>query len=152
MSESKHLIIRDMSFDDLESVAALEKANFSSPWSETGFLTYLLRDDTKFLVAEKDGRIAGYCGAILITPESEITNICVDASFRRQGIAAGLLTHLKKELASLTIDTIHLEVRKSNTEAIALYQKHDFHPVGCRTDYYTGPVEDAILMTYKNIY
>jgi hypothetical protein len=42
---------------------------------------------------------------------------------------------------------VTLEVRETNAPAIALYQKHDFVPVGRRKNYYTSPTEDAILMT-----
>ena len=40
-----------------------------------------------------------------------------------------------------------LEVRASNSAAIALYQKHGFERVGERKNYYEAPKEDAILMT-----
>ena len=45
--------IREMQLDDLEQVMTIEEANFSVPWTETGFFTFLLREDTLFLVAEE---------------------------------------------------------------------------------------------------
>ena len=42
---------------------------------------------------------------------------------------------------------ITLEVRKSNTPAIKLYEKAGFKNVGIRPRFYTAPDEDAVIMT-----
>ena len=39
-----------MTLDDLEQVMVIERENFSVPWTETGFFSFLLRQDTLFLV------------------------------------------------------------------------------------------------------
>ena len=64
------ITIREMQIDDLEQVMPIEEANFSIPWTETGFFTFLIRDDALFLVAEEDGEILGYLG-ILISFDGE---------------------------------------------------------------------------------
>ena len=43
--------------------------------------------------------------------------------------------------------TVHLEVRESNTTARRLYQRLGFREDGLRKNYYTEPVEAAVLMT-----
>ena len=68
------ITIREMQIDDLEQVMPIEEANFSIPWTETGFFTFLIRDDALFLVAEEDGEILGYLGILISFDESEITN------------------------------------------------------------------------------
>ena len=45
------------------------------------------------------------------------------------------------------VTTIHLEVRESNTAAIALYEKYGFIRDGLRRGYYEEPKEDALLMS-----
>ena len=73
-TEKKRMItIREMQIDDLEQVMPIEEANFSIPWTETGFFTFLIRDDALFLVAEEDGEILGYLGILISFDESEIT-------------------------------------------------------------------------------
>ena len=47
--------IREMTLDDLEQVMVIERENFSVPWTENGFFSFLLRQDTLFLTAEEDG-------------------------------------------------------------------------------------------------
>jgi ribosomal-protein-alanine N-acetyltransferase len=51
-------------------------------------------------------------------------------------------------LASESVSICHLEVRRSNSAAIALYQRTNFQIVGERANYYRGKDgrEDAILM------
>ena len=48
----------------------------------------------------------------------------------------------QEHLAFLT-----LEVRPSNTAAVALYEKHGFQEAGRRKNYYEAPQEDALLLT-----
>ena len=48
---TKEIVIREMTWDDLDQVVAIENENFSVPWTETGFFTYLMRSDALFLVA-----------------------------------------------------------------------------------------------------
>lgn len=141
--------IREMQIDDLEQVMPMEEANFTAPWTANGFFTFLIREDARFLVAEEAGRIVGYCGVILTSPESDITNVCVAEDFRRKGIAEKLIQKLKSDLLRLGIQIIHLEVRKSNLPAIALYEKLEFFKDGLRPQYYQSPTEDAVLMSCR---
>jgi ribosomal-protein-alanine N-acetyltransferase len=39
-----------------------------------------------------------------------------------------------------------LEVRRSNTAAIRLYERLGFHVEGVRTNYYSEPSEDALIL------
>ncbi len=41
----------------------------------------------------------------------------------------------------------YLEVRPSNTGAIAFYRRHEFVPAGRRPRYYTDPEEDAMVFS-----
>jgi [ribosomal protein S18]-alanine N-acetyltransferase len=45
--------------------------------------------------------------------------------------------------------THYLEVRESNIGARKLYQRVGFTEVGRRPDYYTNPIETAIVMQMK---
>jgi ribosomal-protein-alanine N-acetyltransferase len=136
-----------MNRSHLAAIAAIERACFSAPWSEEMLAEELFNDCASYIVAEGEGGIVlGYAGLQTVLDEGYITNVAVAPAFRRQGVADALLAAFcrfgKAKLAFLT-----LEVRVSNTAAIALYQKHDFSSVGRRKNYYDHPVEDAILMT-----
>lgn len=132
----------------LSAVAALEQVCFpTDPWSMELFQAALDNPSTSILLAEgEDGAILGYAVLSVILDEGNLDNIAVAPQARRQGVADALLNVLtgfgRERLAALM-----LEVRASNTPAIALYGKHGFAAVGRRKNYYDAPREDAILMT-----
>jgi ribosomal-protein-alanine N-acetyltransferase len=45
------------------------------------------------------------------------------------------------------VASVYLEVRRSNDAAIRLYRKHGFKSEGRRKNYYSSPVEDAVIMS-----
>lgn len=131
----------------LAGVAELERLCFAAPWSEAMLAEELYNDTASFIVAEgEDGAVLGYVGLHVILDEGYIDNVAVRPDCRRQGIADRLLDVFcrfgEEKLAFLT-----LEVRPSNTAAVALYRKHGFQEAGRRRDYYENPREDALLLT-----
>lgn len=142
--------IREMTWDDLEQVVAIENDNFSVPWTETGFFTYLMREDALFLVAEEAEEILGYCGVIMAMDEGDITNVSVKKTIQGKGVGTALLKELIRQTADKGVLTLFLEVRESNQPALALYEKQGFVRMGVRKNYYTDPVEDGITMSRKD--
>ena len=53
------IIYREMKLEDVSAVAAIGAESSQSPWNENSVLTYFLRDDTLFVVAEESSDIAG---------------------------------------------------------------------------------------------
>ena len=142
-------IVRQMEVDDLQQVMAIEEENFSVPWTEKGFLTFLLRYDTLFLVAEEDDKIIGFCGVVMALDEGEITNVAVSQNRQKEGIGNLLVESIIRLIAELGVTLLYLEVRQSNERAISLYRRIGFTAVGMRRNYYEEPKEDAILMRRK---
>ena len=131
----------------LAAVAALERLCFTTPWTEAMLEEELYNDTASFIVAQRaDGEVLGYAGLHVILDEGYIDNVAVRPEYRRQGVADRLLDVLcrfgQDRLAFLT-----LEVRPSNTAAVALYEKHGFREAGRRKNYYENPTEDALLLT-----
>lgn len=145
------MTVREMTWDDLEQVVEIENENFSVPWTETGFFTYLMRSDALFLVAENEEEelVAGYIGIIMAADEGDITNVSVKKELQEQGIGTMLLQELASRTKEMGIEKIFLEVRESNVAALALYEKQGFERMGVRKNYYTDPIEDAITMCRK---
>src|SRR3990167_3361200 len=75
----------------------------------------------------------------------EIMQIVIDFQYQRQGLATRLLRFVMDEAKKKSMERIQLEVRQSNTRAIALYLRCGFHEVGLRKRYYPDG-EDALLM------
>lgn len=146
-----NMMIREMTWDDLDQVMVIERENFSVPWTETGFFTFLMREDALFLVAEdQDENILGYCGVLMSIDEGDITNVAVKRECQGQGIGKALVYALVDFTVSRGIHTLFLEVRKSNAAALALYEKMGFTRMGVRKNYYSDPVEDGITMSRKH--
>ena len=142
-------VIREMTWDDLEAVVAIENENFTTPWTETGFLSFMMRQDVLMLVAEEGEKILGYMGSMYVLDEADITNVSVSKNARRQGTGRALVREMICRLEALGVTTIHLEVRESNAPAIALYEKLGFEADGLRKNYYEQPTENALLMSRR---
>lgn len=141
--------IRDACEEVLPQIQKIEQQSFSSPWNETMLRLQLEPDSHVFLTAEAGGTTVGYVGMMYILDEGYISNVAVHPDWRRKGIADALLTELEERAKKLLLSFLTLEVRESNSAAIALYEKHGYQPVGRRKNYYEKPPEDAILMTLK---
>ena len=131
----------------LAGVAELERMCFSTPWNEAMLEEELYNDTASFIVAEgEDGSVLGYAGLHVILDEGYIDNVAVRPSCRRMGLGDCLLdVFIRFGQANLAFLT--LEVRPSNTPAVALYEKNGFKEVGRRPNYYDDPKEDALLLT-----
>ena len=140
------MIIRKMESEDVKAIAALEKECFSDPWSENSIASELDNPLSDWLVAEVDGKIAGYVGSQSVLDGADMMNLAVAPDFRRQGIGESLVNALVAHLRQKGIIVLLLEVRVSNDPAIALYQGLGFEQIGRRPNYYHHPREDALIM------
>ena len=132
----------------LQAVAAVEQCCFSVPWSKNSLAEELIKENSKFLVAVGENQqVLGYIGLNFVLDEGYITNIAVMPEFRGLGVAKKLLEKIIDFGVSENLTFISLEVRKSNIAAISLYQKFDFLPVGERKNFYSAPIENALIMT-----
>ena len=132
----------------IKDIAMLEKACFSTPWSEETILS-AFKNGTRFFVAEKNGAVLGYVGISAIIDEGYITNIAVFPEYRNMGVATALLNELFYFAKENSLAFISLEVRESNKNAISLYEKFGFLQDGKRKNFYTNPTEDALIMTKR---
>ena len=139
-------MIQKMNQDHVAAVAALEKLCFSDPWSESSVAYELTNPLSLWLVAVKDGEVAGYIGSQSVPPESDVMNIAVHPGHRRRGIGEALVAELVRQLQRSGNTSLTLEVRASNESAIALYHKLGFCQVGRRPNYYRNPREDALIL------
>lgn len=98
------------------------------------------------LVAEAEGRVAGFVVARAAGDEAEILNMAVENAERRKGVGQALLSGALEEARGAGCKKVFLEVREGNATAIAFYRQYRFCEIGKRTGYYRDPTEDATLM------
>lgn len=135
------LVLRPAGLSDLDVLAALEEEVFSgeSVQIDRREWRYLLTRATgAVIVAESGGLLAG---ALVLAHRREgrslrIVSLGVAAHARRRGVARRLLREAVEYARRHGLATIHLEVRKDNLAARALYGKLGFAEVAELPDYY----------------
>ena len=145
-SRVRPVVVRPMTEEDVERVAAIESEAFTSPWQADTFYTLLQRPGVELHVLDDEGLVVGYSVVWCILDQGELSNIAVAPSHRGRGLAAQLLRHVMKLSKARGVESMYLEVRVSNTRAADLYRGFGFTEVGRRRNYYDRPREDAILM------
>ena len=141
------MIITDMKPQHVAQVAELEKICFGTEaWSEKSVASELDNPLSFWLVADDNGRVAGYVGSQTVMDETDMMNVAVHPDYRKQGIATALIVGLVEELRKKGSHCLTLEVRASNENAISLYRKLDFQQIGLRKNYYYNPKEDALIL------
>ena len=145
----KQVKIVPMAAEHLDRLEQLERMCFSRPWSKKMLAEELDNQCAAFLVAvePETEKAVGYAGLLVVADEGYITNVAVDPSCRRQGVAAQLPQVFDNFAKGNHLAFLTLEVRPSNAAAIALYEGFGFREVGRRRNYYDLPKEDALILT-----
>lgn len=136
--------IRRLTYSDLPDVMAIERRSFPSPWSLAMFLSELSRTRSVCLAAATDEELAGYLVCVRLDRDWHLANIAVEPSWRRRGVGSTLVQALFAVVGDDQPFT--LEVRPSNSSAIALYEGLGFRSAGLRPGYYPDNNEDAVIM------
>ena len=133
---------------DIEAVVALEHESFSNPWPRETLVWELTNSDVTrvYLLRDAGDRAIAFCVAWIIFDELHINTLAVSQAHRRQGLATFLLQEVMAEAAREGARRATLEVRESNTAALELYARLGFRITARRRDYYTNPVEDALIL------
>ena len=139
--------------EQIDDVLAIEAASFTNPWTREMYLAELDNGGVSscFLARDDSGVVTGFCSLWRVLDELHINNLAVLPDRRRSGVASALLTHVLKEGARLGARCATLEVRRSNDPARYLYERFGFSVAGVRRDYYTKPVEDALVLWRENL-
>lgn len=141
--------VRDMTPEDLPAVLEVERAVFSDPWPESGFLNEMIHPFAWSRIAEREGQFAGYAVAWLGEGEGHLGNLATVPGLRRRGVAAVLLDDLLVRARALGVRRLTLEVRVSNFPAQWLYRARGFRLAGLRRRYYRDNAEDALVLEWR---
>jgi [ribosomal protein S18]-alanine N-acetyltransferase len=142
--------LRRLVLDDLEAVDEIEHRSYPTPWSRSMFAGELSKPTSICLGAfEADGEEGALVGYLIVSRYVDawhVMNIAVDPDHRGRGVATMLLERLFEVTVADARRGYTLEVRVSNTTAIALYERLGFEARGLRRGYYTDNREDAVIM------
>lgn len=133
---------------DLGPIVEIEQASFGLPWTAEMFRWELRNTDVSatYVLRTADRTVAAFCCVWTVLDELHINNVAVRPGFRRRGFATTLLEHAMDEAAGQGATKATLEVRRSNVRAIQLYERLGFSVTAVRPNYYSNPVEDALIL------
>jgi len=85
-----------------------------------------------------------------IVDEAHITVLAIDPCYHRRGLGRWLLVNLLADACQRELQRATLEVRASNSRAIALYESFGFQALGTRKRYYPDG-EDALILWQNSL-
>ena len=139
--------IRRVEHADLLAVVRIERDCFSDSWPYDAFER--LVDAPAFLVAEREGAVAGFIIAD-VTPNhgrdiGHVKDLAVRSDVRGEGLGRALLRAALARLHGIGVAVVRLEVRESNEAARSLYAAEGFEPIRRAPRYYRDG-EDALVL------
>ncbi|MGB6199667.1 MAG: ribosomal protein S18-alanine N-acetyltransferase [Candidatus Acidiferrales bacterium] len=141
--------VRPVEPRDAAAISAVaDESPGAAPWSLSQY-EGAARADYEGWLAEQNGRVVGFVFTRVAADEVEILNLAVAQRSRRSGIASQLIARALAHAKAAGAVRAYLEVRPSNGAAMALYVAFGFAESGRRACYYSGPVEDALVLSKK---
>ena len=139
--------LRPMTEADLPRIHRIELASYEHPWSRGNFADSLSAGYSMW-VREAGGEIIGYYALMAAAGEAHLLNLTIAPMWRRRGLGRDLLEHCLARACDHCAASLFLEVRTSNTAAIALYHSSGFVDLAVRRGYYPAREgrEDALIM------
>ena len=110
---------------DLDGVLEVERESFTSPWTREMYAWELQNRAVChiYIVRTPECQVAGFCAFWLVFDEIHINNLALRPQYRGQGYGTALMHHVLTEAERL-----------------------GFYVAGTRRNYYTNPVEDALIL------
>ena len=124
---------------DLDALVALERAVFTTDiLSRRSFRHLLAARSADLIVAERNGRIAGYALAFYRNAArvARLYSIAVHPRVARRGIGRRLLDAIERAARRRRCRAMRLEVHEANRRALAFYATSGYRRFGMRPAYY----------------
>ncbi len=136
------------SIDQIDDVLAIEDASFINPWTRQMYESDLANRGVSHIVVARTraGEALGFCSFWIVLDELHLNNLAVLPGHRRAGVGSRLIEHVLAAARRLGANKATLEVRRSNDAAIRLYARWGFLVSAVRHQYYSQPVEDALIL------
>jgi ribosomal-protein-alanine N-acetyltransferase len=152
---SSEILIGRMTEHDLLEVVEIEESSGLSRWGWAAYYAELQGSNNSLMLVARvphadrrrgTQRLAGYIVARMGAGELHINNVAVREDYRRRGIGRQLLNNVLEEGKRSGVPRAFLELRAGNQAALTLYEKCGFRVTARRKNYYSEPVEDALVM------
>jgi ribosomal-protein-alanine N-acetyltransferase len=143
-----NITLRSYTPADFESLYEIDQACYEPAiaYSKRELRNYLRFPGGDCVIAEADGKLAGFCMTARQGTRGYIITIDVLAEYRRRGIGTMLLKEVEQRLAAHGVTEVGLETATDNESAVAFWQEHGYRTRGIWKGYYPGG-RDAFGMT-----
>jgi ribosomal-protein-alanine N-acetyltransferase len=142
--------------DDITAVIDINAETLPEHYSDYFYYEILTEFPETFLVAELDGSVVGYVMCRIeygfshlrrlgLARKGHVVSIAVREAHRGKGVGTLLMRTCQDAMLKKAATESYLEVRVSNTEAVALYQRLGYKVSG-RLEAYYKDGEAALLM------
>jgi len=147
--ESPRVSLRAPQPGDVRQLALAEVECFEDPWPEQ-FFTSELYAPARFqrILVDPAGTLVAYLFTAWQYLDLHILKIATRPPFRRAGLGRRLMLVAEEHARAMAGETLTLEVRTSNTDAIKLYESMAYQHVGIRSGYYADG-SHALVMTKR---
>ncbi len=148
--------IRQCERDDILTVIDINAETLPEHYSDYFYFEILTEFPETFLVAELEGKIVGYYMCRIeygfshlkrlgLARKGHVVSIAVKEEHRGKGVGTQLMKTCQEAMLKKTATEAYLEVRVSNSQAVALYQRLGYKVSG-RLEAYYKDGEAALLM------
>jgi ribosomal-protein-alanine N-acetyltransferase len=135
--------------EHLAAIVDLDRACLGGIWTLEGYRRELDSPNSHLAILTLPGdpeTIIG-CGCFwAIVEEAHITLLAIHPDYQGRGLGKLLLFKLLEKAVQRQLERATLEVRVSNSVAIALYERFGFQTAGRRKNYYHQTGEDALIL------
>ena len=146
---SERLSVRAPQPGDARLLAEAELECFSDPWPPQFFVAEILADGRfNRLLVDPSGSMVAYLFCAWQYLDLHVLKVATLPQHRRSGLARRLMALAEDHAVDTSGESLTLEVRVSNLEAIALYVALEYEQVDARPTYYQDG-EDAVVMTKR---
>ncbi len=159
MTQLQGFNVRKANDSDILQVLQINQETLPENYPEFFFRDLLKKFPEAFIVADSGGKLVGYIMCrmeggishfgIRWVRKGHIVSVTVLPQYRRRGLGSELITRAVSAMANAyDVKEVILEVRLSNTAAIAIYDKLKFSQIRTIKSYYRDG-EGAILMAIQ---
>lgn len=151
--------LRKFAPDDLQSVIQINRVCLPENYTDFFFMDLHQRFPETFIVAEENGKIAGYIMCRIevglsnygfggLIRKGHVVSIAVLPQYRRKGVAQAVINRALEGMQYYKAKQCFLEVRVTNEAGVSLYKKLGFEVTRTINGYYSDG-EDAYVMTKR---
>jgi [ribosomal protein S18]-alanine N-acetyltransferase len=154
-AEPDFLSFERMRRRDVHSVAAIERASFPTPYTAAEFHRELSSERSSWWVVRLSGSgwrqrptVVAYVGYFHYDGCAHVAKIATDPLWRRRGLGEWTLVNMMLAAYQDGASYTALEVRASNTAALALYAKWRFIRLRRIKGYYEDTGDDGWILAF----